>query len=85
MAGRRSGQARLTLGTPLWFWYFPTDGEVVSFLVALQESNFLLDSWLEVVLVINLLILLTAHGGRRGKSWLPAPNEPTVQLVQLVR
>lgn len=76
--GGRSGLARTTLGTPVRVWNFPTDVDVVSFLVARQESNFLLDLRLEAVLMRNLLILLRAHGGGRGNVRVPGPQRAHV-------
>ena len=47
----------------------------------IKESNFLLDWWLGVALLINLLTVLIAHGrAGMGESRLPATKELAVQL-----
>lgn len=50
--------------------------EVVSCLVALQESNFLLELWLRVVLLLSLQILLIAQVGKSGQVMAPGPQGP---------
>lgn len=67
-------------GTLLYIWNFLTEVKVVLRVAVLQEGSFLLDLWLRVTLLINLLMVLVAHGGERGQSRLPAPKELTVHL-----
>lgn len=70
----RSGLSGPTLGIQPCVWNFLSDVEVVSCLVALQESNFLLELWLRVVWLIILQILLIAHSRSGGQVLAPGPQ-----------